>query len=53
MKKLTLLLLVTVFVSPVVRGQSPTPGDGGPDPANIPVPTAATAPPAGVSDGLG
>ena len=48
MKKLRLLLLVTVFLSPVVSGQSHTPGNGGPDPANIPAPTAPTAPPAGV-----
>src|SRR5436189_5243575 len=48
MKKLTLLVLVIVFGSPVVSGQSHTPGNGGPDPANIPAPTAPTAPPAGV-----
>src|SRR6267142_6144324 len=47
MKKLPLLLLLTVLVSPVVRGQSHTPGNGGPDPANIAAPTAPTAPPAG------
>jgi hypothetical protein len=29
MKKLTLLLLLAVFGSPVVRGQSHTPGNGG------------------------
>src|SRR5262245_40649954 len=48
MKKLTALLLLTVFGAPVVRGQSHTPRDSGPDPANIAVPTAAVAPPAGV-----
>src|SRR5262245_13220817 len=48
MKKLTALLLVTVVVSPVVRGQSHTPGDSGPDPANIAAATAPVAPPAGV-----
>src|SRR5689334_12176579 len=48
MMKLALLLLVTVFASPVVSGQSHTPGNGGPDPANIPAPTAPTPPPAGV-----
>jgi len=48
MNRLALLLLVTVFVPPVVSGQSHTPGNGGPDPANIPNPTAPTAPPAGV-----
>src|SRR5215813_6748465 len=48
MNKLALLLLVTLLGSPVVSGQSHTPGNGGPDPANIPAPTAPTAPPAGV-----
>src|SRR5919106_3906577 len=48
MKKLTLLLLLTVFASPAVLGQSHTPGDGGPDPANIASRTAPVAPPAGV-----
>src|SRR5215510_9759164 len=48
MNRLALLLLVTVFVPPVVSGQSHTPGNGGPDPANSPAPTAPTAPPAGV-----
>src|SRR5262245_66151422 len=50
MKKLALLLLLAVCLSPVARGQnpSPTPGDFGPDPANIPAPTAPTAPPADV-----
>ena len=48
MKMLWRLLLVSVFVAPVVSGQSHTPGNGGPDPANIPAPTAPTAPPAGV-----
>jgi DNA-binding beta-propeller fold protein YncE len=48
MKKLTLFLLMTASVSVLARGQSHTPGDGGPDPTNIPVPTAATPPPPGV-----
>ena len=50
MKKLTLLLPVFVCFSIVVSGQnpSPTPGDNGPDPANIANPAAVTPPPAGV-----
>jgi hypothetical protein len=51
MKKSTLLLALSVLLSVAIRGQnpSPNPGDFGPDPANIPAPTAPTAPPAGVS----
>src|SRR6476619_7833412 len=50
MKKAALFLLASVCLATVVSGQnpSPTPGDFGPDPANIPAPTAPTAPPAGV-----
>jgi len=50
MKRPALLLLLSVCVTSAVSGQnpSPTPGDFGPDPANIPAPTAATAPPASV-----
>jgi hypothetical protein len=50
MKKPAQLLLLSVCLSTVVSGQNPnpTPGDFGPDPANIPAPTAPTAPPAGV-----
>ena len=45
-----MLTSASVCVSIVIRGQnpSPNPGDFGPDPANIPAPTAPTAPPAGV-----
>ena len=50
MKTLAVPLLLSVCVSTVISGQnpSPNPGDFGPDPANIPAPTAPTAPPAGV-----
>ena len=50
MKKLAMFLLSSVCMSTVISGQnpSPTPGDFGPDPSNIPVPTAPTAPPPGV-----
>lgn len=50
MKKVAMLFLPLALVVSVVHGQnpSPDPGDFGPDPANIPVPTAPTAPPAGV-----
>jgi hypothetical protein len=50
MKRLPALVLLSVCASTLVSGQtpSPVPGDFGPDPANIPVPTAATPPPAGV-----
>ena len=50
MKRLAVPLLLSVCVSTVISGQnpSPNPGDFGPDPANIPAPTAPTAPPAGV-----
>jgi hypothetical protein len=50
MKRLALLLLLSVCVSTVARGQnpSPNPGDFGSDPANIASPTAPTAPPPGV-----
>src|SRR5256885_2626147 len=48
MKTVTLLWVVAVCVSPVIGGQSHPPGNGGPDPANVPAPTAPTAPPAGV-----
>ena len=50
MKRLAVPLLLSVCLSIVIRGQnpSPNPGDFGPDPANIPAPTAPTAPPAGV-----
>ncbi len=50
MMKKPMMLLLSVCVSTVVSGQnpSPNPGDFGPDPANIPVPTAAAAPPPGV-----
>jgi hypothetical protein len=51
MKRHALPLLLSLCVLAVVTGQnpSPNPGDFGPDPANIPVPTAPTAPPPGVS----
>src|SRR5215213_199941 len=45
MKKIPLLLLLVILVSPLVAGQTHTPGESGPDPANIPVPTAAPPPP--------
>jgi hypothetical protein len=50
MTRIPLLLLLSLSMLSVVNGQnpSPVPGDFGPDPANIPVPTAATPPPAGV-----
>ncbi len=50
MKRPAVLLFLCACVVTVVSAQnpSPTPGDFGPDPANIPVPTAATPPPAGV-----
>jgi hypothetical protein len=50
MKRFTLSLLLALCVSIGANGQNPThiPGDFGPDPTNIPTPTAPTAPPAGV-----
>src|SRR5690349_24704073 len=50
MKRAPLLLLLSLCMLTAVHGQnpSPVPGDFGPDPANIPVPTAATPPPDGV-----
>ena len=51
MKNFGMLFPLLVLVVSVVHGQNPSsaPGDFGPDPANIPVPTAPTPPPAGVS----
>jgi DNA-binding beta-propeller fold protein YncE len=50
MKRLALLLLLSMCVTAVGTAQnpSPVPGDFGPDPANMSAPTAPTAPPAGV-----
>jgi hypothetical protein len=50
MKRLALLLLLSMCVSAVGTAQnpSPVPGDFGPDPANISGPTTPTAPPTGV-----
>src|SRR5436190_22800802 len=50
MKRRAVLPLLLLCLSTLVLGQnpSPNPGDFGPDPANIPAPTAPTAPPAGV-----
>ncbi len=50
MKRFVLLQLLSMSASAVGTAQtpSPVPGDFGPDPANISVPTAPTAPPAGV-----